>query len=727
MRYIPGIILVFTFGLVSCSSTIWERSPSDVKALFSKGDYSFLSKLNDKALLAAAPELLGDGAGFYIGTILVDQKNYKGAEHFLQWSLEKEKSPWQTASGKQLYQLYSETKSWDKAAAVARRLCLLEPQDKENTRRLAAALYWAKQDEAVLEVAAAWKTGDFSPAEELENQLYKAVVLTRLGRGEEAVPLWKTLVYDTPASLLHYRIYSFFEEDPTRYDLLGPLGRATVLFQSMAGQGQTQEAEDWFKTTTLPGEFWNHPALIKGLETLFKAESRAEKGLAFLEKFREKVAPEARYEAAFARGRFLRSLERWGEARSAFLTALPLAPQEEKPRCEWNWLQSWVKVQPAGALSAFQEVLGKTPDPGYFSDVLSSWLSELVQKRSWSVIAGAYRELGSRMQAEDRISYSFVLARLSRHGLVDLVKEGIGKTEAELLGEAINLQPYSYEALVARGILDRPLELAQAPKEKADAPPVEDTEPGHSSDKPEFEKDFEQLADGYLAYGLVQRASDLVLKNAARVTPKLARKTVEALQSREQYRDSLVLLYNLMDNPGYKMDRRDWEMLFPQAYLSFSEEQSQTQRVDLSLLQGLMRTESSFDAKARSWVGAQGLTQLMPETAAYTAKKLKMAKYDLLDPHDNITLGAKYLAISIENQERIFLALMAYNAGGGRIRSWKASIGALPEEVFVEAVPFTETRYYVKKVLSSTVMYGVLYHNKTLAQMVQMIYPNFQP
>jgi len=114
----------------------------------------------------------------------------------------------------------------------------------------------------------------------------------------------------------------------------------------------------------------------------------------------------------------------------------------------------------------------------------------------------------------------------------------------------------------------------------------------------------------------------------------------------------------------------------------------------------------------------------MPATAAETAQRMRIKDYDLTDPQDSITLGARYLATMIRSQERIYLALMAYNAGGGRIRPWKATMGKLPEEIFVEAAPFEETRGYVKRILTSTVMFGALYGDRSVEEMVTLIYPN---
>jgi soluble lytic murein transglycosylase len=204
-------------------------------------------------------------------------------------------------------------------------------------------------------------------------------------------------------------------------------------------------------------------------------------------------------------------------------------------------------------------------------------------------------------------------------------------------------------------------------------------------------------------------------------------RAVVFLQAHGQYRPSLQLLYRLLKDPGRTLTRDRALLLYPKAFETIAVDRAQAEGLEPSLLLGLMREESSFDPTAKSWVGAQGLTQLMPGTAAETAKRLKLKTYDLASPEDNITLGARYLATMIRSQGRIYLALMAYNAGGGRIKPWKQSMGKLPEEIFVEAAPIDETRGYVKKILTSTVMIGVLHYGKTLDEMVRLIYPGFEP
>jgi len=127
-----------------------------------------------------------------------------------------------------------------------------------------------------------------------------------------------------------------------------------------------------------------------------------------------------------------------------------------------------------------------------------------------------------------------------------------------------------------------------------------------------------------------------------------------------------------------------------------------------------VRQESAFDPRAVSSAGALGLTQLMPTTARRVARRAGLPvpdSADLLDPGVNVQLGARYLAELLQRYDGSRLAaLVAYNAGPTRWRRWRR----LPEhradaELFVEAIPFAETRRYVKAVLRNELLYRELH------------------
>ena len=115
-------------------------------------------------------------------------------------------------------------------------------------------------------------------------------------------------------------------------------------------------------------------------------------------------------------------------------------------------------------------------------------------------------------------------------------------------------------------------------------------------------------------------------------------------------------------------------------------------------------------ADARSHAGAMGLMQLMPATARETARRYAIpysGNHDALIPERNIALGAAYLSgLSQQFRGNRVLASAAYNAGPGRVRQWTRGMGSLPADVWIESIPFDETRKYVQSVLSYAVIYG---------------------
>ncbi|WP_341677313.1 transglycosylase SLT domain-containing protein [Niveibacterium sp. SC-1] len=134
------------------------------------------------------------------------------------------------------------------------------------------------------------------------------------------------------------------------------------------------------------------------------------------------------------------------------------------------------------------------------------------------------------------------------------------------------------------------------------------------------------------------------------------------------------------------------------------------QQLDVYWVYGLMRQESRFVGVARSSVGAQGLMQVMPATAAYVAKKTGMAYHPsrITDMDTNVALGTAYLRMMLDRlDEHEAMAAAGYNAGPGRVPRWKAP-GVTEGAIFAETIPLSETRDYVKKVMANTVAYTAL-------------------
>ena len=154
----------------------------------------------------------------------------------------------------------------------------------------------------------------------------------------------------------------------------------------------------------------------------------------------------------------------------------------------------------------------------------------------------------------------------------------------------------------------------------------------------------------------------------------------------------------------------DLDIRFPMAHRETLVREAQVRGLHSSWVFAITRQESAFMDDARSGVGASGLMQLMPATAKETARKFSIplsSPAQVLDPDKNIQLGAAYLSQvhSQFNGNRV-LASAAYNAGPGRVRQWLRGANHLAFDVWVESIPFDETRQYVQNVLSYAVIYG---------------------
>ncbi len=160
---------------------------------------------------------------------------------------------------------------------------------------------------------------------------------------------------------------------------------------------------------------------------------------------------------------------------------------------------------------------------------------------------------------------------------------------------------------------------------------------------------------------------------------------------------------------------RAWDALdlrFPLAYQPSFQRYARLQGVPSSELMAIARRESAFFPQARSPVGAQGLMQLMPATGRQVAAALgsSTAPLNLYQVDDNVQLGSAYYRQLLDRfaGNRVF-ALTAYNAGPSRVDRWRHEPGqGVPVEVWIETIPYKETRDYVQAVLAYNVVFSYL-------------------
>jgi len=154
--------------------------------------------------------------------------------------------------------------------------------------------------------------------------------------------------------------------------------------------------------------------------------------------------------------------------------------------------------------------------------------------------------------------------------------------------------------------------------------------------------------------------------------------------------------------------RDDLKARFPLAYRAIVTRTARRNRLDPAWVYAVIRQESAFIPDARSPKGALGLMQILPRTGRHIARRAKMAspsRAQLLDPRTNVRLGSAYLRQLLDRLGgQPMLASAAYNAGLQRVAKWRPT-ATLDADLWLETVPFGETRSYLRRVFAYTIIY----------------------
>ncbi len=229
---------------------------------------------------------------------------------------------------------------------------------------------------------------------------------------------------------------------------------------------------------------------------------------------------------------------------------------------------------------------------------------------------------------------------------------------------------------------------------------------------------------GYLIQaGYIDRALDRLRATGDSVTvPTL----IEFCRYLEEQGD----LYELISFAGqwfYRLPPSEGLKLMPWVYPGAGLYEMTGDDVPEELILGIIRRESAFHEQIYSRVGASGLMQLMPATAEDLARRHRLDEWDLLDPSDNIKLGTLYLDWLIERPwtDSYVDVLAAYNGGGGSLRTWKRRYYSGDPDLFIQSIPFRETRDYVRKVIVAAASYRYLETGDPPGEWLEQFYRPF--
>ncbi|WP_242361047.1 transglycosylase SLT domain-containing protein [Anaeromyxobacter sp. SG17] len=362
----------------------------------------------------------------------------------------------------------------------------------------------------------------------------------------------------------------------------------------------------------------------------------------------------------------------------------------------------------AAALARLEQVAVRYPTGNFAAEALFqlAW-----QHRT----AGAHAEALAALDRLDRLPGLGRDQRLrSRYWRARTLAEKGDASAARAFAALASDHPTEWYGLLARGRL--PQDVVQTASFSAassgGAAPVWPLEAGPLGDDPRFLAGVELLR-----MQLPEATAELLALDRRNLPEDAARLLVEALQ-RSGSANAAALVARTTLGPALKggVDDRTadvWRATYPLPFRDMVEQWAKASSLDPDLLQALMREESRFNPSARSTTGALGLTQLMPRTARDVARGLKLGRVNprmLHRPGLNIRLGAAYLAeLLAEFEGSTARAVAAYNAGPVAVWRW---VRASPDEeldAWVERIPISETRDYVKRVLGSYGAYRLVY------------------
>lgn len=457
----------------------------------------------------------------------------------------------------------------------------------------------------------------------------------------------------------------------------------------------------------------------------------------FVPEMTQKDRDARRFVLLFFAGRMLRQKGKSDEARKSFSQSLVFAPDAvQRDAVLWYLLDNSIKGESDGLLSSFEEYLPLVSDRNSVSSFLDRMQGRLLAERRYAEVIRSHLLIDEWGDPASAIRSSWIVARL-----VDLAYLPPEELRA-LLGIAESVSLRNWTDIQYHRIFDsdtasfyyRSLAAIVLGKE---VDPLPDSFSGKGEETAQSNADTMAGTTGTGEVGADWEKEDWMLwLEAAKkwgqmdVLPGIASSykaiipadilgAIARMQSlRGEYYQSIVTIGVLLGRAGYQLSRDELMYLYPRAWQQELDTAAMVWGVPPEIMAGLARSESAFRADVTSHAGAVGLVQIMPATgrdiAKRIAKRVPLAMDGdnpiLTDAFTNAQLGAWYLADWTKRLSSPLLALFAYNAGPGRVRQWRAERPDLPEDLFLETVPFDETRNYGRRVLAAAAVYGYLYY-----------------
>lgn len=384
----------------------------------------------------------------------------------------------------------------------------------------------------------------------------------------------------------------------------------------------------------------------------------------------------------------------------------------------WYLLNMQLRMSTDDIIVTLKKYASKISNKEWFDDFFDNFSVLLLSHEKWQDFYDMWKLIDSCASEETACKFAYISGRI--------LEEGYGETN----GKPKTKEAVSAFTRVLSGNADTYYKVCALERLNiVDPTYVKDVLCSGGQEKTVKEDENAKiLLTGYAAYGFPQLIYEQWLKDRKNLSIETNIQVCRFLNDCGNFNNT----YSVQSLRVADRTKRMWsgkipyellELNFPRFYSTFVQKACKENNLKESLLYALIRSESFFDAKAGSSAGAKGLTQLMSATAGDEARKLKLSPdFDIFDPETNIMLGSHYYAGLIERTEgkSELLALFAYNAGLTNVRRWKRP-AKMSMDIYLETLPFQETREYGRKLVGAAAMYAFLYEGTTPAETVRSL------
>ena len=408
-------------------------------------------------------------------------------------------------------------------------------------------------------------------------------------------------------------------------------------------------------------------------------------------------------------------------SKNCFEAAINVAKTDgQRDNALWYLLDTSLSTSLDSIINSIGKYAAVWHDPEYFDDFFESLLTSLISGGRWDTIGAIYKIIDGYATNETVAQFAYVYGRLSELGFASGNETDIKEAYTRACNAGYSIY-YKSLAAYRLGLSEEQLEQVL-------------TMPYGKADKP-ADLAAERLLSGYAYFGfpelIYKEWENLYEKGLSPETSLYISNFLNKCSTGKDdyYHQSLRIASRILSEHKSPLKKEYWNLIYPKNYSSLIEEYCEEYGAIPSTIYALVRSESYFNPNVSSHAGAIGLSQLMESTGSDIARKLKRKEYSLTDPATNLEFCIFYLAeLTRRCDDSPLSAFFSYNAGITRVRRWKQNtiVGFgtkenMPIDLFLETLPYAETREYGRKILSASVMYEWLYSDNPLQAFTEII------